>query len=91
MIQIQITLVSDGGYRPLSTLISCASWQEYQQSKRKYQAKAVLTICAGRHMTIRDLRKYGYNEIKARVYDKARIDAENAARYEQIKKERGWT
>lgn len=28
--------------------------------------------------------------MKVRVYDKEKIEAEKAARYEQIKKERGW-
>lgn len=88
--QIQITLISESGYRPLSTLINCESWAEYQSNKKAYQQKAVLAMLAKRHMTLRDLRKYGYTEIRARVYDKERIEAENKARYEQIKKERGW-
>ena len=37
------------------------------------------------------LKKYGYTQIKVRVYDKQKIEQENAERYEQIKKERGWT
>ena len=88
--QIQITLISESGYRPLSTLINCQSWKEYQAHKIAYQQKAVTAMLAKRHMTVRDLRKYGYTEIKSRVYDKERIARENAERYEQIKKERGW-
>lgn len=90
MIQIQITLISEGGRRPLSTLIECQSWADYQAHKAQYQTKAVTSILAKRHMTLRDLKTYGYTEIRARVYDKERIAAENKARYEQIKKERGW-
>lgn len=89
--QVQITLISESGYRPLSTLIDCESWAEYQEKKIAYQQKAVTYMLAKRHMTMRDLRKYGYTEIRSRVYDKERIQAENRARYEQIKKERGWT
>lgn len=88
--QIQITLISESGYRPLSTLINCESWEEYQVHKTAYQQKAVTAMLAKRYMTIRDLRKYGYTEIRSRVYDKERIEAENKARYEKIKKERGW-
>ena len=88
--QIQITLMSTGGYRPLSTLIDCESWQEYQAHKAQYQEKAIIELCAKRHMTMRDLRKYGYTELRARLYDKEKIAAVNRARYEQIKKERGW-
>lgn len=91
MQQIQITLVSESGYRPLSTLVNVESWQAYLDNKSKIQQDAVIAICAKRHMTTRDLRKYGYTTIKARVYDKERIAQENAARYEQIKKERGWS
>ena len=90
MIDIQITLISEMGYKPISTLIKCESWEEYQAHKQHYQQEGVITICAKRYMTIRDLRKYGYTQIRARVYDKEKIQAENRARYEQIKKERGW-
>lgn len=90
MIDIQITLISEMGYKPISTLIKCESWEEYQAHKQHYQQEAVVTICAKRYMTIRDLRKYGYTQIRSRVYDKEKIQAENRARYEQIKKERGW-
>ena len=89
--QVQITLISESGYKPLSTLIDCESWEEYQANKIAYQQKAVTYMLAKRHMTVRDLRKYGYTEIRARVYDKERIQAENRARYEKIKRERGWT
>jgi hypothetical protein len=90
-IQIQITILSDKGYRPLSTLIEVDNVQEYINNKVKYQQDAILKICANRHMTIRDLRKYGYTQIKAREYNKEKIAQENAERYERIKKERGWT
>lgn len=88
--QVQITLVSESGYRPLSTLIEVDSWEAYQQNKQAYQQRAVTSILAKRHMTLRDTNKYGYTTIKARVYDKERIARENAERYEKIKKERGW-
>lgn len=86
MIQVQITLISEGGYRPLSHLIECESWQDYQENKDKYRSNAILNICAKRHMTIADLRKYKYTQVKARVYDRERIAKENAERYERIKK-----
>lgn len=88
--QIQVTIISESGYRPLSELIEVTSWADYIANKIAYQQKAVTKMLAKRHMTVRDMRKYGYTQIKARVYDKARIEAENKARYEQIKKERGW-
>lgn len=90
MQQVQITLVSESGYRPLSTLIDVENWQAYLADKERLQQKAVIAICAKRYMTTRDLRKYGYTTIKARIYDREAIARENAERYEQIKKERGW-
>ena len=91
MKQIQITLVSDKGYRPVSTLITVDKVSDYTENKNQMQLRAIQQICAKRHWTAKDLIKYGYNGIKARVYVKEKIAAENAARYEQIKKERGWT
>lgn len=88
--QIQVTLVSDKGYRPVSTIIEVASIKDYCDNKQKYQMQAVQAMCAKRYWSAQDLVKYGYTGIKCRVYDKERIAAENAARYEQIKKERGW-
>lgn len=87
---IQVTILSDKGYRPLSTLIEVNNVQEYVTNKVKHQQDAILKICANRHMTIRDLRKYGYAQITAREYDKEKIAQENKKRYERIKKERGW-
>jgi hypothetical protein len=89
--QVQVTLISEGGYRPLSGLVEVKDWVDFIANKSAYQQKAVISILAKRHMTVRDMRKYGYTQIKARVYDKERIAKENAERYEQIKKERGWT
>ena len=88
--QIQVTLVSDKGYRPVSTIIEVSSAKDYIENKTHYQMLAVQRICAKRYWTAKDLVNYGYNGIKCRVYDKEKIERENAERYEQIKKERGW-
>lgn len=91
MIQIQISLFSDSGYKPMSTIVTVGSVQEWQDHKEEIKKQAVVSICAKRRMTSRDLRKYGYTTIKCRVYDKEKIAKENAERYEKIKQERGWT
>ena len=90
MIELQVTLYSDKGRRPLSTLVKVESMHDYNLNKTKIQMQAVQAICAKRYMTASDLRKYGYTGIKVRVYDREKIKQENTARYEQIKKERGW-
>lgn len=88
--QIQITLISEAGYKPMSTIIEVPDVPTFNLHRKEYQQKAAVKICAQRHMTARDLVKYGYNGVKCRVYDKEKIARENAERYEQIKKERGW-
>jgi hypothetical protein len=86
---IQITIISDEGRRPLSALVECDSWQEYQANKARYRDNAIMRILASRHMTLRDAQQYGYNTVKARVYDREKIAKENAELYAKIKKEKG--
>lgn len=90
MLQIQVTLCSTQGYRAMSTVITVPSATEYLAKKDHYNAQAVTAMLAKRYMTTTDLRKYGYTTLKTRVYDKEKIERENAERYERIKKERGW-
>ena len=90
MIQIQVTLTSNKGYRPMSTLVDVPNAQTFIENKKKYQQQGIIKICAKRSMRAADLAKYGYNEVRMRVYDKEKIEREKAERYEQIKKERGW-
>lgn len=91
MIQLQFTLFcSTGKYKPMSTLLTINSVQEYQQNKAELQKKAIQKICAKRCMTAQDLKRNDYTKIKVRIYDKEKIEAEKAERYDRIKKERGW-
>lgn len=87
---IQVTLISEGGYRPLSTLIEVESWEAYQENKRKWNDRAIVKICGKRYMTAYDLKKYGYTTLKARPYDPEQIAREKEERYNKIKQERGW-
>lgn len=66
---VKISLKSVRGRRPLSTLITAESWADYKEHKTEYKNKAIAKICYDRKMTIRDLVKYGYNTIKAEVYN----------------------
>lgn len=90
-IQVQVTIFSEKGYKPISTLVTVASLEEYQQDKSKVHKRGLVQLCSKRYMTQYDLKKYGYTKMRGRVYDKEKIEQENKARYEQIKKERGWT
>lgn len=92
MATLQFTLVSTTGkYKPMSTLIEVPSIKEYNSNPEEYKKKAIRKMCIQRKTDGYYLKKYGYTQIKVRVYDKQKIEQENAERYEQIKKERGWT
>ena len=90
MIKLQITLTSTEGYKPMSTIVEIADKKEYLYKRKEIHNKAIVKICAQRHMTLKDLTYYGYTKVKAREYDAEAIAKENAERYEQIKAERGW-
>lgn len=90
MVKLQITLTSTEGYKPMSTIVEIADKKEYLYKRKEIHNKAIVKICAQRHMTLKDLTYYGYTKVKAREYDAEAIAKENAERYEQIKAERGW-
>lgn len=88
--QFQITLTSNKGYRPISTIIEAKDAADFLQNIREYRLRAVTRMLAQRHWTDADRVKYGYTTLKQRVYDPARFEQEKADRYERIKQERGW-
>lgn len=91
MIQIQLTLYSESGkYRPMSTIVEVESIAYYNTHKQEIQNRAIQRISVQRKMNIWAMKKYGYTKLKARVYDKEKIEQENRERYERIKEERGW-
>jgi hypothetical protein len=90
MVKLQITLTSTEGYKPMSTIVEITDKKEYLYKRKEIHNKAIVKICAQRHMTLKDLTYYGYTKVKAREYDAEAIAKENAERYEQIKAERGW-
>ena len=91
MIQIQLTLYSESGkYRPMSTIVEVESIAYYNAHKQEILNRAIQRISVQRKMDIWAMKKYGYTKLKARVYDREKIEQENKERYERIKKERGW-
>jgi hypothetical protein len=90
MVKLQITLTSTEGYKPMSTIVEIADKKEYLYQRKEIHNKAIVKICAQRHMTLKDLTYYGYTKVKAREYNPEAIAEANAERYEQIKAERGW-
>ncbi len=91
MVSIQVTLFDvNGKYRPISTIVQAENLDAYTANKSKYHVRAIQKMCAQRCRTWASLKADGYQKMKARVYDKEKIAAENVERYERIKKERGW-
>jgi hypothetical protein len=87
---IQVTLISNQGYKPVSTLVEVPSKQYIIDNKKKIQEDGIIKICNKRYWSNRELTQYGYTKTKMRVYDKEKIEQENKERYEKIKEERGW-
>lgn len=91
MFQLQVTMMSNKGFKPVSTLVNVPSVAEFKANPKKYRDEGVFRICSKRKWRWSDVKQYGYDsEIKMRVYNKEKIEQEKAERYEQIKKERGW-
>lgn len=86
--KIQITLFSNAGYKPVSCIIEAENITA--ENKKELQNRGIIKICQKRYWQKFHLKQYGYTKVKIREYDKEKIEAENKARYEQIKKERGW-
>ena len=90
--KVQVTVFSSKGYKPVSTLVEVPTKEWLKNKGIDYKPKALGKICQKRLWTKADLLyKYGYTKVKMRVYDQEKIKEENEKRYEEIKRERGWT
>lgn len=89
--QLQVTLLTENKkYKPVSTLVEIPVKDVVAKNFEPYKQRGLVRICAKRYWTQADLKKYGYTKLKYRIYDKQKIEEENAKRYEEIKKERDW-
>ena len=68
-IVLQITLFDvTGRYKPISTLISVPSVEEYKKNSVEYKRQAVQKICNQRFLSGKELIALGYKKIKVRNY-----------------------
>ena len=89
MKQIQISILCDTGvYKPVSTIINVPSIKDFNNNQKQYRQEGIRKICAKRNWDNSDLKRFGYTQVKCRIYDKEKIAKENAERYEQIKQEK---
>lgn len=80
--EYQVTMLDpENHYKPVSAIVKMDDSSTRQEIAREGQRK----IMQKRYWSMRDVKKYGYSKIKVREYDKEKIAAENAARYEAIK------
>lgn len=84
----QVTLFcTTNKYKPVSCIVKRTENVNIHDSatKRQLLNEGMRKICIQRGWNARDLATYGYATGKVRVYDKVKIEAEAAARYEAIK------
>ena len=87
--ELQVTIINPTGkYKPMSCLVPIPMKEVVAKNYEPYRNKGVIKICQNRNMTSRDLKKYGYTQVKIRIYDAKKIEAENKERYEAIKREK---
>lgn len=80
--EYQVTLFDKTGkYRPVSAIIVA----KITDSQPTLIKKGAEKICYKRGWTSADLKKFGYNTAKIRVYDKEKLDKEAEERYNKIK------
>lgn len=93
MKEYQVTLVcTTGQYKPVSCIIKRDSDEIKRMGKtefvRQLKQDGIKKICQKRYWGNRELKEYGYTNVKIREYDKEKIAQENQERYEQIKEEK---
>lgn len=84
---IKVTLTSEKGRRPVSTLITVQSLQDWNANSKEYKQRALRNICAKKYWDARDLKAWGYTKIKAEVYV-FKTEEEKKATYEKICREK---
>lgn len=85
--ELQVTIYSKK-YKPISTIVEMPMKDYVAKNTLPYKRKAITRICLKRGWSSADLKKYGYNEVKTRVYDVKKIEEEKAKRYAEIKREK---
>lgn len=70
--KIQVTIISTGGYKPISTIVDIQE-EHYSVARQTAQKKGIEKILAQRRMSMLDLRRYGYTKVKMR-----RVEEETA-------------
>lgn len=68
MIRIQVTLISDKGYKPISCLVKVENKEYFNTHKKEIQVSGVQKICNKKLWDKSYLIQYGYTKSKMRIY-----------------------
>ena len=73
MLYANFILISSKGRQPLTRRVEVPDLKEFVKNRATIQERAIMRLCKDRHMTVRDLQTYGYNQIKVEFYTKEKI------------------
>lgn len=94
--EYQVTLFcGNGKYKPVSAIVkkdtSLITNLGREAFIKEIQLDGIRKICMQRYWNTRDLRKYNYNQVKIREYDKSKIEYEKRERGSRAKRAGGQT
>ena len=73
MLYANFILISSKRRQPLARRVEVTDLKYFIEHKAEIQEGAILRLCKSRHLTVRDLREYGYTQIKVEFYTKEKI------------------
>ena len=88
MLHYQVTLPSTTGQYKAGSTIAKEEKTTTEEEKQKVTNKGTIKRAQRRRWTNTDLKKFGYTKVKIREHDKAKIEKQNAERYEKLKQEK---
>lgn len=68
--QIQVTMMSNKGYKPVSCLIEIENKEYFLTHKKEIQEKGIIKICQKQYWQAFHIKQYGYTKVKMREYNK---------------------
>jgi predicted phosphohydrolase len=86
--EYQVTIICNTNeYKPVSCIVKMNEAVDLTNrvEKQKVANKGVQKICFSRRWTQKDLKRYNYNRIKVRFYDRETIEQEKKDNYDLIK------
>lgn len=66
--KIQVTIFSNAGYKPVSTVVDVPDMNYLLSHKQEVKNKGIIKICCKKYWQKYHLVQYGYSKVKIRVY-----------------------